>query len=184
MKGIKIKNIYKKMKIYSDYLRYRNRKRTLFSLISIVIYPGFLTILIFRIADFLYRTNKHFYILSKIMMLFPRVLFGIDISIGAKIEKGFKIEHGNGIVIGPKVHIYENVTILQGVTLGGNFGKKMLLNKQVIEQPIIGANSFLGPGAKILGPSIIEEGCLIGANVVIVNKRIKKGRIIKFGEKI
>ncbi|MGL4537657.1 MAG: serine O-acetyltransferase [Cetobacterium sp.] len=151
-----------------DYKKYYNKKfNPLINIIRIFLNPGFISVGIYRIANFLYELSPVWlYFFSKILMLIPRILFGIEIEIGAKIGYGFGIIHGTGIVIGSKVIIGENVDIYQGVTLGGN-NKIRELNKEKIEHPIIKNNVRLSPGCKIFGPVIIEKNCIIGANCVV-----------------
>lgn len=169
------------MKILKDYRRYSSEKKgKLENMIGILLYPGFITILIFRLADFIYRKNKKFYFISKILMLIPRVLFGIDISVGAEIGEGFCIGHGCGLVIGSFVRIGKNCSVAQQVTLGGNFGKEGIYKGIKISQPVLEDNCFVGPGAKLLGPVILGENSIVGANVVIINKSYdKNSKIIK-----
>ena len=85
--------------------------------------------------------------------------YNIDIDVKAKIGANLKIPHPTGIVIGPGADIGNNCTISQGVTIGGNFNN--------IGYQIIGHDSFLGAGSKILGNVKIGDNCIIGANAVI-----------------
>lgn len=112
------------MKIYKDYLRYKTSHNKIYNFIRTILYPSFIAIVFFRFADGIYHLNKKiFYFPAKIIMLIPRILFGIDISIGAKIDEGLMIGHGCGLVIGPNAIIGKNVSIAQQVTIGGNYGK-------------------------------------------------------------
>lgn len=176
-------------KIKEDFNMYKNFKYGfLINFFKILLNPGFLSIFIFRIADFLYTINsKVFYFPAKVIMLVPRILFSIEIEIGATINSGLKIVHGSGIVIGHKVVIGKNVVICQQVTLGGNNYKIRSFNDLIIEQPIIKDSVRLSPGAKVIGPIVIEKNSIIGVNAVVTkdvlegeviigyNKRIEKG---------
>lgn len=112
------------MKISKDYLRYKTNNNKIYNFIRTLLYPSFVAIVFFRFADWIYRLNKKiFYFPAKIIMLIPRILFGIDISIGAEIDEGLMIGHGCGVVIGPEAILGKNILILQQVTIGGNYGK-------------------------------------------------------------
>ncbi len=68
---------------------------------------------------------------------------------------------GMSMVIHKNSVIGDNVHIDQCVTLGGNgteFGA-----------PVIGSNVYVGAGAKILGPIRVGDGCIIGANAVVLS---------------
>ncbi|MGL5459124.1 MAG: serine O-acetyltransferase [Cetobacterium sp.] len=171
-------------KLKKDYRKYYNKNfNVVINIIRILLNPGFITIFLYRIANFLYELSPVWlYFFSKILMLIPRILFGIEIEIGAKIGGGLAIAHGVGIVIGSKVIIEENVDIYQGVTLGGN-NKIRELKEKSMEQPLIKDNVRLAPGCKILGPVIIEKNCIIGANCV-VTKDIPINSLVISGGKI
>ncbi|MFR9019881.1 MAG: serine O-acetyltransferase [Fusobacterium sp.] len=112
------------MKIYKDYLNYKTSENKIYNFVRTLLYPSFIAIVLFRFADGIYHLNKKiFYFPAKIIMLIPRILFGIDISIGAEIGEGLTIGHGCGIVIGTNAIIGKNVSIAQQVTIGGNYGK-------------------------------------------------------------
>lgn len=166
------------MKIVNDFKRYRNGS-LIYDLIKIFFNLPFLAILFFRIADFFYTLNKNiFYFPGKVLLLFSKIITGIEIELGAKIGGGLKIAHGSGIVIGSKAIVGKNVTIMQGVTLGGNFYKTGTYKGQLIECPVIENDVFIGPGAKILGPVVIGDESLIGANSVITKSFEKRSLII------
>lgn len=91
------------MKIHKDYLRYKTSENKIYNFLRTMLYPSFIGIIFFRFADGIYHLNKKnfiFYLMAKIIMLIPRILFGIDISIGVEIDEGLMIGHGCGIVIG------------------------------------------------------------------------------------
>ena len=82
----------------------------------IAIYPGFLAIFCYRIANAFAQLS---------IPLFPRMITeyahkvtGIDIHPHAEIGCPFAIDHGTGIVIGETTNIGNNVKLYQGVTLG------------------------------------------------------------------
>jgi serine O-acetyltransferase len=88
----------------------------------ILAYPGFMTIMIYRLAHELYKLKVP--IIPRIMSEHAHQITGIDIHPGAKIGSPFFIDHGTGIVIGETSVIGNNVKIYQGVTLGALSVKK------------------------------------------------------------
>lgn len=84
--------------------------------------------------------------------------------------------HGLGIVVGSEVKIGECVTVYQGVTLGGNNGKKKMIDNCITGQPVIGNNVTLYTDAKVFGPielpdnSIVKAGSVISCDSQVQNK--------------
>ena len=72
--------------------------------------------------------------------------------------------HPVGIVVGDSVILGARVTLMQHATLGGNFGRQSEDGRQV---PTVGMGTFLGPGAAVLGPVMIESASLVPANAVV-----------------
>jgi len=119
-----------------------------------------LVLQIYYFALFLH--NLKIPILPKLInIIFIRLLFGCQISLGAKIGKGSRIGYGGiGTIIHDRAVIGENVLIGPGVVIGGTSKK--------YEVPVIGDNCEIAPGAKILGPVKIGKNCIVGANAVVI----------------
>ncbi len=83
---------------------------------------------------------------------------GADIPLNTRIGGGLRLPHPNGIVIHPDVAIGPNCLIFQQVTIGANFRGV----------PKVGANVDFGAGAKVLGPIVIGDHAVIGANSVVL----------------
>ena len=130
------------------------------SLLVVLTYSGFHSIIYFRIANAIYRAGIP--ILPRMISQFARFVTGVEIHPAATIAKGLFIDHGMGVVIGETTIIRDNVTIYQGVTLGGT-GKEC--GKR---HPTLGDNVVVGTGAKVLGNITIGENAFIGANAVVV----------------
>ena len=133
--------------------------RNLFEVI--LTYPGFHAIFWYRISHVLWKIKLK--LLARVISNIVRMLTGIEIHPGAKIDGGFFIDHGMGVVIGETTEIGSNVTIYQGVTIGGissNKGKR---------HPTIASNVIVGAGSKILGPLNIGTNTKIGANSVVID---------------
>lgn len=88
-----------------------------------------------------------------------RVLFGCDVSPGAKFFASPNLHHPLGIVVGMGAVIGRNVTIYQGVTIGGSRSGKY---------PRIGDNVIIYANATVIGAAVIGDNAVIGANAFVV----------------
>lgn len=127
-------------------------------------YPGFFSIAVFRMANFLHKLDVPF--LPRIFSSCAHSITGIDIHPGAVIGVPFSIDHGTGVVIGETARIGHNVKLFQGVTLGALTVEKALEHKKrhptVENHVIIYANSTILGGDTIVGAHTV-----IGGNVFL-----------------
>ncbi|MCL5028720.1 MAG: serine acetyltransferase [Bacteroidetes bacterium] len=127
----------------------------------ILAYPGFMAILIYRIAHELYKLNVS--IIPRIFTEHAHQITGIDIHPGAEINSPFFIDHGTGIVIGETTVIGKNVKIYQGVTLGALSVDKSLAHTK--RHPTIQDDVIIYSQAVILGgETVIGKNSVIGGN--------------------
>jgi serine O-acetyltransferase len=84
----------------------------------------------------------------------------IDIGKGVVLDPGVYLPHGQ-VVIDGRVVIGSGTVISPWVTLGRN--------GPALEGPTLGAQVFVGTGAKILGPVTIGDGARIAANAVVLS---------------
>lgn len=77
--------------------------------------------------------------------------------IGEGTVFGYK---GIGVIVRKRAVIGKNCIIGTNVTIGGKSGHYQV--------PRIGDNVDISTGAKILGPITIGDGCVIGANAVVI----------------
>lgn len=90
--------------------------------------------------------------------------FACDITPSSNL-KNVTFRHPVGIVIGGGANLGDNVIIHQNVTLGA---LKFDENRRGIScKQIIGNNTIICAGAKILGDVVIGENCIIGANSIV-----------------
>lgn len=128
----------------------------------IAIYPGFLAIFCYRIANAL--ANLSIPLLPRMITEYSHKVTGIDIHPHAVIGCPFAIDHGTGIVIGETTKIGNNVKIYQGVTLGALSVDKSKASKK--RHPTIEDNVVLYSGCTILGgETIVGRNSIIGGNV-------------------
>lgn len=113
-----------------------------------------------------HHRKKH-YRRAEFFRFILRTLFSFEVSgtvsIGTNVEF---VHNGLGCVIHPKTVIGSNVSIYQNTTLGGN---TKIIDGEItnIGAPIIKDNVTICAGACVLGPIIIGENVVIGANAVV-----------------
>ncbi|MFN8211049.1 MAG: serine acetyltransferase [Bacteroidales bacterium] len=128
----------------------------------IAVYPGFLAIFCYRIANILLRQNTT--LVPRMITEYAHKSTGIDIHPGAQIDTPFSIDHGTGIVIGETTSIGKNVKLYQGVTLGALSVEKDKASKK--RHPTIEDNVILYAGCTILGGNtVVGHNSIIGGNV-------------------
>lgn len=97
---------------------------------------------------------------ARLKHLFWSVVTASDIDPAATLGKGLHLPHPTGIVIHRDVVIGPDCMIMQQVTIGQTADLRV---------PVIGANVYIGAGAKILGPIDIGDSVRIGANAVVLD---------------
>lgn len=101
---------------------------------------------------------KMIYVLHRLLCSYA----GCFIPFGAKISRGLVLPHGLfGVFISKNAQISFGVTILHHVTIGSN---PLSRSKAA---PKVGAFSFIGAGAKVVGNVNIEPYSLIKINQVV-----------------
>lgn len=109
---------------------------------SIFFTPGRTYIYFFRKAS--ESSRKISKVFWTILLHFTKIMTGIQIPVGTKIDRGFRILHFGTIVVNPYAVIGKNFNIAQGVLIGNSEGK----NAGV---PTIGDNVYCGANSLILG---------------------------------
>lgn len=109
-------------------------------------------------ANCFYR--HHVPLIPKVFQLLIFLFFNAVIPYKTSIGKNCIIAHGgSGVVIHEEAIIGNNVLICQQVTIGGTgIGQSL---------PVIGNDVYIGAGAKIIGPVIIGDNSVVGANAVV-----------------
>jgi serine O-acetyltransferase len=130
----------------------------------IAVYPGFLAIATYRIANLLAICGVP--LLPRMLTEYAHGLTGIDIHPNAVIGHSFFIDHGTGVVIGETTHIGNHVMIYQGVTLGATHVAKNLASQK--RHPTIEDHVVIYANATILGgKTTIGHHSIIGGNAWI-----------------
>lgn len=119
---------------------------------------------IHRIAHWCYR--RKIPIVPTLLRNLIFVLFNSYIPPSAKIGRGTVFAYGAiGVVLHADTEIGERCVIGQGVTIGASEG---FFTKQANKCPIIGDNTYIGAGARILGDIRVGNSCQIGAGAVLL----------------
>jgi serine O-acetyltransferase len=142
--------------------------------------PGPLALVVYRFSHALWTRGWH--TPAELVWRVNLFLTGADIHPGAEIGPGLRITHTSGLVIGRGVRIGANVTILHEVTLGGA-GKAFFDPTFTDGFPVIGDDTMLMVGAKVLGPVRVGKGCYVGANAV-VSRDLQDGQAFTAGRDV
>ena len=142
----------------------------------IISYPGFLALVVYRIAHEFYKMKTP--IIPRLFSEYAHSKVGIDINPGAQIGNSFYIDHGTGIVIGETAIIGNNVKIYQGVTLGALFVAKGMSNQK--RHPTIEDNVVIYAGATILGGrTVIGHDSVIGGNAWLTKSVVPYSQVVQ-----
>ena len=136
--------------------------------IKILLNPGFLAVAIFRINRKIYFTFRKvpiigylYAIISFIILKLNQIILGISFPESFVLGKGLYISHLGTIIVNGNCSMGENCNLAPMVVIGwGRVNGKE-------GYPQIGNRVWIGPGAKIFGPIIIEDDVAIGANAVV-----------------
>jgi serine O-acetyltransferase len=113
----------------------------------------------YRVGNYFYKNN--YKKLGKFIDALVYVVFHCSVPASATIGRGTYCSHrGIGVVIHKNAVIGDNCVIGANVTVGG-------AGKGRPGAPKIGADVYLGTGAKILGNIVIGAGTVVGANAVV-----------------
>ena len=102
-----------------------------------------------------------------VFLLHKRIFrkFACDITPGCQLGKVI-FRHPTGIVIGGGAVLADGVIVHQNVTFGAlRFDEKE--KRGIPCNQVVGENTIIGCGAKILGDVAIGKNCIIGANAVV-----------------
>ena len=139
-------------------------------LAAAVIGRGFHALLFYRLARQLRQWRIP--LLPLVLTRIIQVLYGIELDPDARLAAGICIVHGNGVVVGDGAAIGTGCLLYHGVTLG------IKGTPRGDGFPTIGRDCVLGAGCTILGPVVVGDGSVIGANVMLAES-VEAGSIVK-----
>ena len=123
--------------------------------------------MLMRLLEYLINTRKPALIRLPLLLWYRRLSVRLGFSVAPGIfGPGLAIVHYGLLVIDPTTRVGRNCRIHAGVNIGGaaQFVDPAEADKY---SPRIGDNVYIGPGAKLYGPIVIGDDCVIGANAVV-----------------
>lgn len=92
-------------------------------------------------------------------LLWTRIVIGAELPRSVPAGPGLILRHaGRGLILFPTATLGSDVTLFHQVTLGVRGG---------MQAPHLADRSYVGAGAKVIGPITLGEGCRVGANAVV-----------------
>lgn len=138
----------------------------------IVLKPVIRFQLVLRVYEYLIDTRR-----GVPAALFKLYFRSLSLKLGFSIPPhvfgpGLCIVHYGTIVVSPRARIGRNCRLHVGVNIGGKAG---FYDDEMADRlcPTIGANCYIGPGAKIFGPVVLGAHCKIGANAVVTRSFVE-----------
>lgn len=99
--------------------------------------------------------------LYKLLFLMVQILTNVEFPCEARVGRRLRIEHVGDIVISGDASFGDDVILRNGTTIG-------LKTTNRRGSPQLGNRVDIGAGAKLLGPIIIGDDAVIGANAVVL----------------
>lgn len=122
-------------------------------------------VIIYRLSSLFVKI--YLYPVAKLFWLINRILFTVDIDPRADLAGGLMIVHGMNIVIGHEVRSKGKLKIYQGATIGGNSGKRRVVEGVNTGQPVFLDNVIVGINSCVLGPILVEKDSVIGTGAIV-----------------
>jgi serine O-acetyltransferase len=133
---------------------------------ALMMHPGFLAVVLYRLAHHVYVRGKIGKLFAKLLWRLNVFLNGCDISSVAIIGEGLHLPHPNGIVIG-EVTIGKRAKILQHSVLGmRRFDDP---DHNPLYYPVLGDDVTIAAGAAVLGAVRIGHHATVGCNAVVLH---------------
>ena len=131
-----------------------------------------------------YKDNKFLRKINSLLvfLLHKRIFrkFACDITPSCKLGNVI-FRHPTGIVIGGGAVLADGVIIHQNVTFGAlRFDEKE--KRGIPCNQVVGENTIIGCGAKILGDVTIGKNCMIGANSVVTKNVPDNTTVVGFNK--
>ena len=125
-------------------------------------------LLLFRLSSF-FATNDFFVLrllgvpIRIIYRLIAEFLYGIELSDKCIVGPGLRIDHGTALVVNPRTIIGLGVTLKNSTTIGN----KMYRNGSLGGSPIIEDGVIVGPNVVIFGEITIGKNSIVGPGTVV-----------------
>ena len=126
---------------------------------------------------FLYRLSQalagYAAILGSVVKQLNQLITGADIAWQAKIGPGLVLYHPVGVVVGPYVSAGDGLQIQQGVTVGASH-----VSAGAGDSPNLGNRILLGAGSRVIGPVVLGDDCIVGANAVVTRSFAERSVLV------
>lgn len=164
---------------FKDYVAADMRSAgTRLTLRTFLLHPVTRFTVLMRLDEYLLNLRKPWLVRLPIRYWLRSLSIRLSFSMGPNIfGPGLAIVHYGTIVIDPTTRIGKNCRIHVGVHIGG--AAKFVREDEVHRySPRIGDNVYLGPGAKLYGPIVLGDNCVVGANAVVTKSFPESGLIL------
>ena len=123
--------------------------------------------LLMRLLEYLAAISLPWPFRLPLLFWYRRLSVRLGFSIAPGIfGPGVAIVHYGLLVFDPTTRVGRNCRIHSGVNVGGA-AQFVAPDEAASFSPRIGHNVYIGPGAKLYGPIVIGDNCVIGANAVV-----------------
>jgi serine O-acetyltransferase len=132
-----------------------------------LLHPALPALAVHRVGHLLHARGAR--LTARALMILARALTGTEIHPGATLGRRVLIDHGAAVVIGETAIVGDDVTIYHQVTLGavGWWRDNRRLPGER-RHPVIGSGCVLGAGATVLGPVVVGDRAVIGAQSLVL----------------
>ncbi len=158
--------VWADMRAYCQLKPYR-RFPSLVAVVDVLLEPGFMAVLLFRVAHVLRKW--HLGLPARLCHIANVVVFGFDMRPAALVGAGLVVPHPTGMQLfarfGRNVRLYGQVQIGAG---GYGEGREGL--------PVIGDRVTVYAGAKIFGPITVGDDAIVAAGALVL-KSVPPGGI-------
>lgn len=152
------------------------RDPSMVSWLEAALHPSLPAVWTYRIAHGLYLRGHR--VAARLISNYARFATGIEIHPGARLGRRLFIDHGSGVVIGETAVIGDDVTLYHQVTLGAvGWWRDNLRALGTRRHPHIGDRVVIGANATLLGPLMIGDDAVIGAQALVM-RDVPAGRHI------
>lgn len=151
--------------IRSDFRKrceYENKAANIVQVIKFIIYPAFMSIVLYRCQRFFY--THHLSFIAYLLKVLNQVLFSVSIDSEARIDERMMILHASYIVIGPKVTIGKDAIFVHHNSI---IPSPFYLKEMKNTAPQIGDNIILGGGAQVTGDVTLGDDVQVSMNASV-----------------
>lgn len=142
------------------------RDPSMTSRLEAALHPSLPALWTHRVAHRLYR--RGYRVIPRLMANRARYATGIEIHPGARLGRRLFIEHGSGVVIGETAVVGDDVTLYHQVTLGAvGWWRDNRRPRGARRHPCIGDRVMIGANATLLGPLVVGDDAVIGAQALV-----------------